>query len=402
MTSKLYVAMVGLPARGKSTLAKRIREGLCEEGINAAIFNNGDLRRQLYGAASTGADFYDPHNKTGFDAREDICRKNLAAAQEYLRCGGDVAILDATNARPARRAMIEATLTEYPVLFVECVNEDPLLQEMSIRRKNKLPEYAGYSPSAAYDSFHKRIEYYESIYQPLYKERFWLRVDSTANRVLAEQPCESSPYYSAIRDILVTTWVRRLFLARHGQTPYNLEGRIGGNPPLSETGQAQAAALARHMAGKYIPWLFTSTRLRSIQTAAPLLEHRDCTNHVALKEFDEIWAGDCEGMRYADIRATMPQVTAERNADKYNYAYPHGESYAILRERVRRGLQRALFLAGDDPLMIIGHQAINRVILSLFLLRRAEDIPYTFVPQDQYYRISSMPRRRLFELEPYC
>ena len=101
------------------------------------------------------------------------------------------------------------------------------------------------------------------------------------------------------------------------------------------------------------------------------------------------------------IRERMPQVTAERNADKYRYAYPNGESYAMLLERVRRGLQRALFLAGDDPLMIIGHQAINRVLLSLFLRRRAEDIPYTFVPQDQYYHISCLPRRRLFELVPY-
>ena len=31
-------------------------------------------------------------------------------------------------------------------------------------------------------------------------------------------------------------------------------------------------------------------------------------------------------------------------------AYPNGESYAILRERVQRGLRRALFLAGDAPL----------------------------------------------------
>lgn len=401
MIPKLYVAMVGLPARGKSTLAKRIREGLREDGINAAIFNNGDLRRQMFGPQSTSPDFYNPRNAAGFDAREHICRKNLAAAKEYLACGGDVAILDATNARPARRALIESTLTDYPVLFIECVNEDPLLQDACIRRKARLPEYAACTAEEAYASFIKRIAFYESVYQPLEHERFWLRVDATANRILEERPCESSPYYPPIRDILVTTWVRRLFLARHGQTPYNLEGRIGGDPPLSVRGQQQAAALARHMEGKHIPWIFTSTRLRSLQTAAPLLAHRGRTNHMALKEFDEIWAGDCEGMRYCDIRERMPQVTAERNADKYRYAYPNGESYAMLLERVRRGLQRALFLAGDDPLMIIGHQAINRVLLSLFLRRRAEDIPYTFVPQDQYYHISCLPRRRLFELVPY-
>ncbi len=50
---KLYVAMVGLPGRGKSTMARRIRDGLLSEGISARIFNNGDVRRQLLGAEST-------------------------------------------------------------------------------------------------------------------------------------------------------------------------------------------------------------------------------------------------------------------------------------------------------------------------------------------------------------
>ncbi len=65
---------------------------------------------------------------------------------------------------------------------------------------------------------------------------------------------------------------------------------------------------------------------------------------------------------------------------------------------MRRGLRRALFLAGDSPLMIIGHQAINRILLSLFLLQRSEDVPFIYIPQNQYYHISTTPRRKLFEL----
>ena len=53
---KLYVAMVGLPARGKSTLAKRIRSGLEQQGIRTAIFNNGELRRTLFGLESGSAE----------------------------------------------------------------------------------------------------------------------------------------------------------------------------------------------------------------------------------------------------------------------------------------------------------------------------------------------------------
>ena len=363
---KLYVAMVGLPARGKSTLARRIRQGLLAEGIRAQIFNNGDMRRALVGAESTEPDF-----------------------------------LDATNASRARRILIEQTLTDHPVLFVECVNEDPLLLNACIRRKTTLPEYASYNEADALDSFMKRIGYYESIYSPLQDEKFWLCVDSTANRILDERPCEGSPYYPAIREIVVSVWVHSLYLARHGQTEFNVQGRIGGDPPLTALGRSQAEALARHMRDRRIDWVFTSTRLRSHETAAPLLVERPGAHAMALKEFDEIWAGDCEGMLYSEIRRSMPDVTAGRNADKYGYAYPNGESYAILRERVQRGLRRALFLAGDAPLLIVGHQAINRVLLSLFLRQRSEDVPYIYIPQNQYYYISLTPHRKVFERVPY-
>lgn len=400
---KLYVAMVGLPARGKSTLAKRIREGLADEGINTAIFNNGDMRRAMLGAAATQPYFFHPDNMDGRESRERIALRNMEAAREYLRGGGDVAILDATNASWERRQRMEEVLTDHPLLFVECVNEDPLLLDACIRRKCDLPEFEGMEEEAALTSFMERIHYYEAIYTPVghaprWREHYWLCVDATANRILAESPCDVSPYYSAIRDIVVSTWVRSLYLVRHGQTSYNLEGRIGGDPPLTAKGQAQAQALKEHMCGKDIPWLFTSTRLRSNQMAAPLLAERPDTRVMALKEFDEIWAGVCEGMLYEDIRRTMPSVSRGRNADKYGYTYPEGESYATLAERVRRGLRRALFLAADAPLMIVGHQAINRVLLSLFLMRRREDIPYVYIPQHQYYHISTTPRHKLFEL----
>ena len=97
----------------------------------------------------------------------------------------------------------------------------------------------------------------------------------------------------------------------------------------------------------------------------------------------------------------MPEVTAGRHADKFRYAYPNGESYAILHERVQRGLRRALFLAGDNPLLIVGHQAINRVILSLFLRQRDADVPYIHIPQNEYYHISLTPTRKVFERIAY-
>jgi hypothetical protein len=51
--------------------------------------------------------------------------------------------------------------------------------------------------------------------------------------------------------------------------------------------------------------------------------------------------------------------------------------------------------------MIIGHQAVNRMILSHFLYRRDADVPYIYIPQDEFYRIVSTQNKKLFELKPY-
>lgn len=400
--SKLYVAMVGLPARGKSTLAKRIREGLEAEGLRVGIFNNGELRRTRLGRDSTAPEFYHPANAEGRARREALARENVAHARAFLAGNGNVAILDATNASRARRAMIEEQLTDHPLLFVECRNEDPVLLGASLQRKAELPEFNGKTRDEAIASFKRRIAYYEEMYTPLADERCWVRMDAVQNRILDERLGGRVPFYHRIRDILVSDWVRNLYLVRHGETTYNVEGRIGGDPELTQTGRTQAEALARHFRKVEVTHIYTSTRRRSAQTAAPLKAARPDCRIMALPEFDEIDAGLCEGMLYDDIRQQMPEEYAARSQDKYNYIYPQGEGYVTLRERVERGLKRALFLAGDAPgVLLIGHQAINRMILSHFLYRRTEDVPHIYIPQNQFYHIVATQRKKLFELVPF-
>lgn len=401
MPGKLYVAMVGLPASGKSTLARRIRDDLKEEGIKCAIFNNGELRRRIAGPASTESSWYGPDNAEGREIREKIAKKNMQEARSWLNNGGDIAILDATNGSRRRRRLLEETLQDHDILFVECVNEDPLLKEACIRKKAELPEYASYTEEEAIKSFTARIEYYESIYEHVGEEKNWMIVDTMANRILGESPMDGSRFYPAIRELVVTTWVKKLYLVRHGQTEFNREGRIGGDPLLSEKGRSQAASLARHMENVPIEYIFTSTKRRSLETARFLISSRPNARVYSLAEFDEINAGVCENMCYDEIRQRMPEVTRDRHADKFNYSYPGGESYAMVMQRVLRGVRRALFLSGGAPTCIVGHQAINRTILSLFMRMRTEDIPYSFVPQNQYYRIENTPRTRLIERIPY-
>ena len=149
---KLYVAMVGVPARGKSTLAKRIRSGLEQQGIRTAIFNNGELRRMLFGLESGSAEFFNPDNTRAQRLRDQITHQNMERARAWLDEGGDVAIIDATNGTVHQRVDLSATLRDRPVLFIECVNDDPLLLDASIRRKTRLPEFANMTQEEALES----------------------------------------------------------------------------------------------------------------------------------------------------------------------------------------------------------------------------------------------------------
>jgi broad specificity phosphatase PhoE len=121
-----------------------------------------------------------------------------------------------------------------------------------------------------------------------------------------------------------------------------------------------------------------------------------------LEEFNEIDSGLCECMTYEEIRRKKPEIYYARKKDKYNYIYPEGEGYTSMQDRINRGIKKALYLSNPmDNIMIVGHRAANRMILSHFLFRRTEDVPYIYIPQDKFYYISSTQNKKLFQLKSY-
>ncbi|AGW14019.1 bifunctional nucleoside/nucleotide kinase/histidine phosphatase family protein [Megalodesulfovibrio gigas] len=399
---KLYIVLMGLPATGKSVLARKLQETLAGDGRAVRTFNNGDVRRRLFPRNTSFAEFYNPDNAQYSALRDEIALINLYEAKNWLQDGGEIAILDATNVSRARRAKIESHLHEHPILYIETVNNDPELYAYSIDRKTRLPEFSHLSYEEARQSFEDRINFYRKLYTPLNDERNHLVLDTLNNRVLKEHIQDRFPHYFQIRDLLVADWVKGLYLVRHGETTWNAEQRIGGDPLLNDHGNCQARAMAEHLKSLPLGFIFTSSKQRSRQMAEPLLCARPEARHMVIKEFDEIHAGICEGMTYEEMRRTLPQEFAARSADKYQYTYPGGESYATLQSRVDRGLKKALWIAGvSQNICIVGHQAVNRAILAQFLFRRQQDVPYINIPQEKYYHIVSVQEKKVVELLGY-
>jgi broad specificity phosphatase PhoE/predicted kinase len=394
--------MVGLPARGKSTISTKLKENLVKDDIKTRIFNNGDLRRRLMREDTSSPEFYDPKNREGVDLRQKIALINLDRAKKYLGKGGNVAVLDATNVSMKRRKTIIALLKSHPLLFIECINNDGAILDASIRRKILLPEFQHLTEESALQSFEQRISYYDSIYSPLEKERNYVRLDSLNNKILEETLHDSLPFYDRIRDFLVTDSVKNLFLIRHGETYFNLENRIGGDSRLTENGRSQAASLGLYFRKRNIPVIFTSDKKRTVETAEPIRDLQKQCAIIRLNEFNEIDSGVCECMSYEEIRNKMPEVYESRKKDKFNYVYPGGEGYQTMQERIDRGIKKALYLSGNaGNIMIVGHRAVNRMILANFLYRRREDVPYIYIPQDKFYHIVATQDKKLFQLKRY-
>src|SRR3972149_7963337 len=115
-SKQLYIVMVGLPARGKSTIATNLKESLVHESVKTRIFNNGNLRRKMIRGNTSYAGFFNSNNREGVAIRKKIALINMERAQKFLNGAGDVAILDASNISRDRREKIQFRLNDNPIL----------------------------------------------------------------------------------------------------------------------------------------------------------------------------------------------------------------------------------------------------------------------------------------------
>ncbi|KJH43566.1 6-phosphofructo-2-kinase [Dictyocaulus viviparus] len=171
------IAMVGLPARGKTYISHKLCRYLNWIGIKTKAFNVGEYRRKAHESITDGNfEFFSPYNSKGFQMREECARLAIEDMGEYLSSKqGEVAILDATNSTKARRRLIVDFCTQtafYPpfrVFFVESVCDDLDIINSNISEvKINSPDYKEImSHEDATKDFMKRIENYKLQYEPL-------------------------------------------------------------------------------------------------------------------------------------------------------------------------------------------------------------------------------------------
>lgn len=158
----------------------------------------------------------------------------------------------------------------------------------------------------------------------------------------------------------------RVLLARHGETAWNAEGRYQGQEdiPLSAVGEAQARALGERLRGVRIDRAVASPLSRALRTAELALGEERAALLTTDDGFKEIAHGEWEGLLASEIgERDGARLDAWRDAPE-SVLMPGGESLQHVLDRAWPAFARVCAgLGTDDTLLLVAHDAVNRVLL---------------------------------------
>lgn len=303
----LIIVCVGLPARGKSYITKKLQKYLNWMQYNTKIFNVGNTRRLKKGKPSDypiqgpvckedkeyfeshehsdsnndessannntepthdtnhDANFFDPSNKENFNVREQWAKETLDQLIDYLMSGqGNVGIFDATNTTKLRRKWIIETINKktrgtIKVLFLESICTDQAIIEKNIHLKLSGPDYKKMDPNLALQDFRNRLKNYEKVYETiddeeeLSNEKFDIQFIKIINAGRKVVSYNISGYLSSQVVIFLLNFnlsERQIFLTSSGESDFNFRNRKGGDSGLTKNGEAFARELPRFISKK--------------------------------------------------------------------------------------------------------------------------------------------------------
>jgi alpha-ribazole phosphatase/probable phosphoglycerate mutase len=154
----------------------------------------------------------------------------------------------------------------------------------------------------------------------------------------------------------------KLVLVRHGEPADDARGRCYGSldVSLSDRGREQAASLAERLHGERIDAVYSSPRVRAVETAAAL--GRPVELDERLRELD---FGAFEGRTYEELEREHPETYARWMTAPTTVTFPGGESYAALRARTTAALDE--IRARHEHALVVSHGGAIRAALAAWL-----------------------------------
>ncbi len=171
-----------------------------------------------------------------------------------------------------------------------------------------------------------------------------------------------------------------IYLIRHGEITQSSPRRFVGQTdlPLTERGRAQIAGVAEHLAGRGVGRLLCSPLSRCVESAGIIGAALGIVPET-VPDLREIDLGAWEGLTVDEVRERFPGRYEARGRNLAGFRPPGGESFADVQRRAWPAFE-AVTAEMDEPLAIVAHGGVNRVLLC---------------------RILGMPLENLFRLEQH-
>jgi broad specificity phosphatase PhoE len=158
--------------------------------------------------------------------------------------------------------------------------------------------------------------------------------------------------------------VTTIFLARHGETHWNRDNRFQGHadPPLNETGRAQAAELSGALADEPLAAVYSSPLRRAFETAE-IVAGPHGLEPVPVDALREVDVGSWQGLTRAEVGERFPEQYA-RWLD-YEAGWEDGESYEEMGRRVIAALLELAAAHEGERILAVSHGGPVRAAYAL-------------------------------------
>lgn len=172
----------------------------------------------------------------------------------------------------------------------------------------------------------------------------------------------------------------RLYLARHGETEWNVVHRMQGfqDSALTALGLQQAEWLRKAMHTVPLDAIYASPSPRALRTAEIVRGERS----IQLKTTEalmEMCFGVWEGCYYSEVESRYPEQWHNFWKEPGKYKVEGSETYAEVRTRALHKLQEIMETHEGQSVLIVTHTVIIKHLMAFFEERAMEqlwDLPY--------------------------
>jgi probable phosphoglycerate mutase len=179
-----------------------------------------------------------------------------------------------------------------------------------------------------------------------------------------------------------------VYIARHGETQWNVERRIQGNleVELNAKGRAQARLMRKRLETTHFAAIITSSLSRAVRTAEPLAEALGIRIQSD-ERLREMGFGELEGMEMDRLAEAENRIFQAFWRNPTEVTIPGGEDYRLLHERVSSAYEEARGVYPDEDLLFVAHKQVNRALLAHLTGTPLAEAARIEQPNDHIFRV---------------